>query len=107
MGKIAIGLAGRGHRPLLLAGAPGVRAGFEQLELPAVYAPTDSTGLRQALELRRILQGFRPDVLLVDKPRDLRLAALATIGLATRILYRYNIGARDPGPGIGTRLLFG
>ncbi|HEX6031382.1 MAG TPA: glycosyltransferase family 4 protein [Tepidiformaceae bacterium] len=106
LSKIATGLAGRGHHPLLLAGAPAVRAAFEQLQLPAMHAPTANTGLREARELRRILQGFRPDVVLVDKPRDLRLAAMATIGLAIRILYRYNIGVRDPGPGIGARLVF-
>jgi glycosyltransferase involved in cell wall biosynthesis len=90
----------------MLADKPAVRDEFAGLGLPASSANAGDTGLREARDLRRQLRVLGADALLVDKPRDLRLAVLATLGWRTAILYRYNVNALDPLPGISARILF-
>lgn len=106
LGKIAGGLATRGHRPHMLADKPAVRDEFAGLGLPASSVNAGDTGLREARDLRRELRVLGVDALVVDKPRDLRLAVLATLGWHTPILYRYNVNALDPLPGISARIMF-
>lgn len=105
LGKIAAGLAGRGHRVWACAGYRPVLEGFAALGLTVVPAPTGDTGLRQIGALRRRLRELDCEAIIVDKPRDLRLAGWATIGLPVRLVYRYNLGPRGPDLGIIDRLV--
>jgi glycosyltransferase involved in cell wall biosynthesis len=106
LAKIAGGLAERGHQPHMLADKAAVRDAFASLGLAAELVNAGDTGLREARDLRRLLQSLDPDAVVVDKPRDLRLAALATIGWRTAIIYRYNVNALDPLPGISAQIMF-
>jgi len=105
LAKIAAGLGERGHQPHMLAGSPVVRDAFAELGLPATVVRTRKTGLREARELRRQLRALGTEALLVDKPRDLRLASVATLGFRTALLYRYNHSVLGGPLGIRTRLL--
>jgi glycosyltransferase involved in cell wall biosynthesis len=90
LAKIAAGLESRGHRPHMLAGSAVVRDRFAALGLPATLVRTRTTGIREVRELHRQLRTLGTDVVVVDKPRDLRLSALATLGTDAALLYRYN-----------------
>jgi glycosyltransferase involved in cell wall biosynthesis len=105
LAKIANGLRERGHQPHMLAGSRPVRDAFAGLGLPASLVRARSTGLREARELRRRLRSLGTDVILVDKPRDLRLAALATLWGRQAVLYRYNHNALGGPLDLRTRLL--
>ena len=107
LGKIATGLAERGHRVFACAGFPAVLKGFATLGLPVVRVPTADTGARGALALRARLQELACDALLVDKPRDLRLAGWGTVGLPIAIVYRYNLSPSGPAPSVADRLVLG
>jgi glycosyltransferase involved in cell wall biosynthesis len=107
LGKIASGLAGRGHQVCACAGHPDVIGGFAGLGLRTAPTPTGDTGLRQIRALRRRLREFACDAILVDKLRDLRLAGWAGLGLPVAIMYRYNIGPSGPAPGLPDRLALG
>jgi glycosyltransferase involved in cell wall biosynthesis len=106
LAKIAAGLAGRGHHSHMFAGSETVLRAFADLGLPTSFVPTASTGLREAWVLRRKVSALGTDVILADRPRDLRLAALASFGRATAVLYRYNHSVLGAPLGLSTRLLF-
>lgn len=106
LAKIATGLAARGHRPHMLADKAAVRDAFAGQGLPADLVNAGDTGLREARDLRHRLKELEPDALIVDKPRDLRLAAMATLGWRSAILYRYNVNALEPLPGISAQIMF-
>jgi glycosyltransferase involved in cell wall biosynthesis len=106
LAKIAAGLAARGHQPHMLADKPAVRDAFAALGLPASSVNAGDTGFRQARDLRRQLRILGVNAVVVDKPRDLRLAVMATLGWRAPILYRYNVNALDPLPGISARIMF-
>jgi glycosyltransferase involved in cell wall biosynthesis len=105
LGKIAAGLAERGHQVLAGAGHRPVVEGFASLGLPVVHLPMGDTGLREIRVLRGRLREFACDAVLVDKPRDLRLAGWATFGLSVAVVYRYNLSPRGPAPGLADRLV--
>lgn len=106
LAKIAAGLAERGHHSHMLAGSETVLRAFANLGLPTSFVPTASTGLREAWALRRKLAALGTDVILADRPRDLRLAALACFGRATSVVYRYNHSVLGAPLGLSTRLFF-
>ena len=105
LAKIAAGLRDRGHQPHMLAGSRPVRDAFAGLGLPASLVRARSTGLREARDLRRRLRALGTEVILVDKPRDLRLAALATLWGRVALLYRYNHSVLGGPLDLRTRLL--
>lgn len=104
LSEIALGLADRGHVPSMLASERAVVSAFQNRGLSAAHVPAASTGLGEAAALRRELRKRAADVLVVDRPRDLRLAALATIGRETRLVYRYNLSRRAPSADLLTRI---
>lgn len=106
LAKIAAGLAARGHHSHMFAGSETVLRAFASLGLPTSFVPTASTGLREAWALRRKLAALGTDVILADRPRDLRLAALASLGRATSVVYRYNHSVLGAPLGLSTRLFF-
>jgi glycosyltransferase involved in cell wall biosynthesis len=92
--KIARGLLDRGHESLLLTGAARLTARFVEEGLPVTQLPARNTGPREVWALNRVLRGLGAQAIIVDTPRDLRLAGYATLPLGTRVVYRYNLNYR-------------
>ena len=92
--KIARGLLERGHQSLLLTGAPRLTARFVEEGLPVTQLPARNTGPREVWALVRALRRLSAQAIVVDTPRDLRLAGYATLPLGTRVVYRYNLNYR-------------
>ena len=93
--KIAAGLARAGHHPRVIAADAGVVARVESLGIPARRLSLAQTGFR---EVRRLAAGLREcaaDLVLVDSPRDIRLATLATVVRRVPIVFRYNLSGRS------------
>lgn len=90
----------------MLAGEQAVVEKFSQLGLPATQVATAKTGVREATILARALRACRVDVLVVDRPRDLRLAALATLYHRAPIVNRYNLSRWNPPPDLLSRLAY-
>ena len=93
---IAQGLAARGHVLQLLSAAPAVTAELAARGLRARELPIRHSGFREARALARALDEFAAAVVIVDKPRDLRLGALASLGRSFALVYRHNVGAAAP-----------
>lgn len=106
LASVARGLLDRGHRAHVFAGDGHVVDAFAGLGLPASRVLTGNTGLREARVLARVLKEQRADVLLVDRPRDLRLAALASIAHPVAIVSKYNLSRIDPPNDLLTRLAY-
>lgn len=104
--SIARGIAEHGHRPHLLAGAAEVVHAFAALGLPVTLVPTGDTGLREVRALRRTLDALAADVLVVDRPRDLRLGALASLGRHVAIVNRYNLSRAHPPADLLSRVVY-
>jgi glycosyltransferase involved in cell wall biosynthesis len=101
--KIARGLVKAGHTVRLVTSAESVAQGFRALGLDASALELADSGLGSARRLRRVLSA---DLVIADAPRDVRLAALATLGRATRLYWRFNLPNR-PVPGdVLARALF-
>jgi glycosyltransferase involved in cell wall biosynthesis len=92
--KIARGLLERGHESLLLTGAPRLTARFVEEGLPVTQLPARNTGPREVWALIQALRRLNAQAIIVDTPRDLRLAGYATLPLGTRVVYRYNLNYR-------------
>jgi glycosyltransferase involved in cell wall biosynthesis len=103
---IAEGLAQRGHRAHLLAGDDEVVGAFARLGLPASRVPAGDTGVREASAVARLLRRIGADAILVDRPRDLRLAALASIRHPLAIVNRYNLSRARPPSDLLSRLAY-
>jgi len=101
---IAQGLAGRGHAVHALVASPSLENGFQDRRIPVTRLEIGDTGLRQAWRLRRALRGLHAGVALVDKARDVRLAALASWLRPLHIVYCISTPTM-PGDPL-TRLLF-
>lgn len=106
LGHIAAGLIERGHLPHLFAGETAVVERFAGLGLPTSRVPTAKTGLREAVVLGSKLRAIQADALLVDRPRDLRLGALASLIHPLALINRYNLSRQNPPPDILSRLAY-
>ena len=106
LASIALGLREHGHAPRMLAGDEQVVRGFAELGLPSARILTGNTGTREVASLIRELRLHQADALLVDRPRDLRLAALASLAHPARIVYRYNLSRSRPPRDLLTRLVY-
>lgn len=95
--KIARGLSGRGHRVTLLVSSSALAAEYARLGIPARQLSLARTGAREVFALRAVARENATDVIIVDKPRDLRLAAMVSILRPLRIVIRYNrVGTQPP-----------
>jgi len=94
--KLARGLGERGHLAHLVTATPRLTSRLAAMELPVSEIPGRSTGPREVWALLRILREIEADALVVDTPRDVRLAAYATLLRPARIVYRYNLSDRCP-----------
>jgi glycosyltransferase involved in cell wall biosynthesis len=93
---IAEGLRDAGHRVRMLAGDEAVTLGFSRLGLPASRVPIGNTGFKEARALARALAAEQADAILVDRPRDLRLSALASLAHPLAIVNCYNLSRTRP-----------
>ena len=94
--NVARGLAQRGHTVRLCTAAPAVTAALAQQGLPVTELQIRHTGLREARALLRAVRQLSADVLLADKPRDLRLGALASLAARFALVYRHNVNRERP-----------
>ena len=103
---LAHGLATRGAVVRMITGHASVT---EPLRAEGInVAPLDlrSTNLRTARRVRAELDACGAQVLMVDRPRDLRLGTLATLGTRIAIVNRYNSHAPHPPRDVLTRLAY-
>jgi glycosyltransferase involved in cell wall biosynthesis len=94
--KLARGLGERGHVSRLVTAAPRLTSRLQAMHLPVTEIPGRNTGPREVWALLRVLRRIRADAVVVDTPRDVRLAAYATLVHRARIVYRYNLNYRRP-----------
>lgn len=106
LASIALGLSDAGHRVYLLAGEADVVAGFGKVGLSAIQVRTADTGLAEVWLMARVLREIGSDTIVVDRPRDLRLATLASLIHPVAIIHRYNLSRSDPPRDLLTRLAY-
>jgi glycosyltransferase involved in cell wall biosynthesis len=105
--KLARGLGERGHLAQLITTAPGLSARLTAEGLPVTEIPGRNTGPREVWALLRALRRVAAEAIVVDTPRDLRIAALATLLHDAKIVYRYNLNYRRPRNHLADRLYSG
>ena len=100
------GLAERGHGTTALVAYEPLATGFEARGLKVQTLPVGHTTLSGARALRHALgrEGLTADMVLVDRARDIRLAAYASLGTALVIVYC--ISTPRPPRDLLTRLAF-
>lgn len=84
---LARGLSERGHASVALVAYEPLAAGFRARELSVRTLPVGHTSWRGARALRRALRELAVDIVLVDRARDIRLAAVAALRRPLRIVY--------------------
>jgi glycosyltransferase involved in cell wall biosynthesis len=94
--KLARGLGERGHLTRVVTSAPRLTSRLASMRLPVTEIPGRNTGPREVWALLRVLREMKADAVVVDMPRDVRLAAYATLLRPARIVYRYNLNYRRP-----------
>jgi glycosyltransferase involved in cell wall biosynthesis len=94
--KVARGLGERGHVAHLVTASARLTPRLQKMGLPVTELPGRNTGPREVWALVRILRSIRADAVVVDTPRDVRLAAWATLARQASIIYRYNLNYRPP-----------
>lgn len=94
--KLAQGLSGRGHVAHLVTAAPRLTDRFRAEDLPVTQIPGRNTGPREVWGLLSVLRSLSAEAVMVDTPRDLRLAGWATLLQPARVVYRYNLNYRRP-----------
>lgn len=104
LANIAAGLIARGHEAMLLTGEESIAETARSRGIPAMALPTKNTGWREVRALRRAIRDFKTDLLVADRPRDLRLGAWATAAENTQLVYRYNVSRSRPPSDLVTRL---
>jgi glycosyltransferase involved in cell wall biosynthesis len=103
---IALGLAERSAVVRLITGHEALTVPLREAGVDVVQHDLSRTNLRTALKLRAELKAFGADVLVVDRPRDLRLGMLATVGTRVALVNRYNSHAPRPPRDLLTRLAY-
>ncbi len=95
---LARGLAARGHRTTALVAYDRVADGFRARQLSVQTLPVAHTTFMAARALRQALRALDSDVVFVDKPRDMRHAAVASLGRRLAVVYCVSTASvpRDP-----------
>ena len=101
---LARGLADRGHTTTALVAYESVADGFRERDLAVRMLPVGHTTLRGARALRRDLRDQATDIVLVDRARDIRLAAFASFNRPVAVVYC--ISTPRPPRDLLTRLAF-
>jgi len=98
------GLAGRGHTTTAVVAYEPLVEGFRARHVAVQRLPVAHTSLKCARALRDGLRQLAVDVVLVDRARDIRLAAFASLGRPLAIVYC--ISTPRPPRDLLTRLAF-
>jgi glycosyltransferase involved in cell wall biosynthesis len=101
---LARGLADRGHTTTAVVAYEAVAGGFRERNLPVRLLPVGHTTLQGARALRRGLRDLAADIVLVDRARDIRLAAFASLRASLAVVYC--ISTPRPPRDLLTRLAF-
>jgi len=88
--KISRGLAERGHVVDLVVASDAVAEQYATLGIPVHRLEVRGTGPREIMALLAIARAESTEIVIVDKPRDLRLAAWLSMLRPIRIVIRYN-----------------
>lgn len=88
--KIARGLTERGYRVSLVISSGALAAEYARLGIPATQLSLKHTGAREVFALHAAAAANETDVIIVDKPRDVRLSAWVSMMRPMRIVIRYN-----------------
>jgi glycosyltransferase involved in cell wall biosynthesis len=105
--KIARGLSQRGHGVHLVTAVPRVTTRFRADGLDVSEIPGRNTGPPEIRALWQSLRRSKAEAVLVDTPRDVRLAAYATLAHRARIVYRYNLNYRSARNHLADRIYLG
>jgi glycosyltransferase involved in cell wall biosynthesis len=103
---LARGLGERHAIVRMITGADAVAAPLRAAGVDVVQLDLGATSWRTARAVRHALAEFGADVLIVDRPRDLRLGFLATVGSRVALVNRYNSHAPLPPSDVLTRLAY-
>jgi len=103
---LAHGLTARSAVVRMFTTHEAVTAPLRAEGIDVVQRDLSATNLRTARHLRRDLREFGAEVLFVDRPRDLRLGLLATVGTKVALISRYNSHAPNPPRDLLTRLAY-
>ena len=101
---LARGLADRGHTTTAVVAYESVASGFRERDVAVRMLPVGHTTLRGARALRRGLRDLAADIVLVDRVRDIRLAAFASLNRPVAVVYC--ISSPRPSRDLLTRLAF-
>lgn len=104
MALVVHGLRARGHDACMFISDAGVADHARRLGIAVHAIEVTRTDARAVWRLRRLLRSCRVDVLVTDRPRDLRLAGFATLVSRTRLVNRFNLSRRDPPRDLSSRL---
>lgn len=99
--NIAAGLQQRGHEVRLITTHPDVTARFRERGHDVSECSIRGTGLPAALAVKAAAKGSQ--VIMTDRPRDLRVAVMARVLGGPRIIHRYNLSRRDAPRDVVTR----
>jgi glycosyltransferase involved in cell wall biosynthesis len=106
LANIADGLKARGHYAELMVGEESIGQLLRQRGTPVSVLPARNTGWHEVRALRRSLRRSGIRLVIADRPRDLRLAGLASPGLGVRLIYRYNVSRPRPPSDMVTRIAY-
>ncbi|MEO8293935.1 MAG: glycosyltransferase family 4 protein [Gemmatimonadota bacterium] len=106
LANIADGLNTRGHYAELMVGEDSNAEILRQRGSSVSVLPARNTGWKEVRALRRAIRRSDIRFIIADRPRDLRLAGLASPGLGVRLIYRYNVSRPRPPSDIITRLAY-
>src|SRR5256886_10412398 len=84
---LARGLAARGHATAALVAYEPLAAGFAAQGVRVQTLPVAHTGFTAARALHRTQRDLRSDIILVDMARDIRHAAVASLGRSLAVVY--------------------
>lgn len=101
---LARGLAERGHIATALVAYEEIASGLRARGVAVRMLPVGHTTLKGARALRRELRDLAADIMLVDRARDIRLAAFAALNRPVAIVYC--ISKPHPPQDLLTRLAF-
>lgn len=88
--KLARGLTERGHRVDVVVASDAVAEQYERLGIAAHRLDLQRTGMREIMSVVAIARAANTEIVIVDKPRDLRIAAWVSMIRPLRIIIRYN-----------------
>jgi glycosyltransferase involved in cell wall biosynthesis len=93
---LALGLTKHGGVARIFTGHAALTEPLRAAGIDVRQLDLRSTNARTAFRIRAELKEFRADVLVVDRPRDVRLGMLGTYGTRTALVSRYNAHAPRP-----------